>query len=125
MHRAVKTKVYLQLKRQKYTHTYTPAHKMHLLSYIWCLGANAMTLMMHQIQDSGKVDNIRNSPGDEITERERALKCGMGALYPYNHERGMSLSAVVGTVYINLRPQCELPCSNDCEDKQEVLSSYS
>ena len=31
------------------------------------------------------------------------------------------LSAVVGPVYIELNPKCELSCSNDFRDKQEVL----
>jgi len=28
---------------------------------------------------------------------------------------------VVGSVYTNLHPECELPCSNDFRDKQGVL----
>jgi len=31
------------------------------------------------------------------------------------------MSAVVGPVYINLHPECELAGSNDFRDKQEVL----
>jgi len=62
----------------------------------------------------------RNS-SDKIPERDRVQKCGVGVLYPWNHERGRILSDVVGTVYINLHFEYELPCSNNFRDKQGVL----
>jgi len=39
-----------------------------------------------------------------------------------DHEVGKILSAAVGPAYINLHPECELPCSNDFKDKQTVRS---
>ena len=39
----------------------------------------------------------------------------------WDYKRDRMSSEVVGTVHINLHPECKLPCSNDFRDKQEVL----
>ena len=46
---------------------------------------------------------------------------GWGTLPPTTTNAAVLLSAVVGPVYTNLHPECELSCSDDFVDEHEVV----
>jgi len=63
----------------------------------------------------------RNSSLDDIPERDRVPKFGVGALYPLRPRTRQDFICCCWRCLYNLRRECALPCSKDFRDKHEIL----
>jgi len=66
----------------------------------------------------------RNSSGDEIPERDRVPKFGVGALYLLRPRTRQDFICCCWRCLYHLRPECELPCSKYFRGVLKLMSEH-